>query len=78
MLPEPSAEDRNDHPEGGGDYDDNCIAEPAAPARWYRNCTPKELWEHLRKDAIEIMMEPLEADEGDDDATNENDAKRKA
>jgi len=22
---------------------------------WYRNCTPKELWEHFKKDLVEIM-----------------------
>jgi hypothetical protein len=69
---EASVEDRNDHAEGG---DDGNNAEPVAPARWYRNCTPKELWEHLRKDAIEIMMEPLDADEEDGD---DNESKRKA
>jgi hypothetical protein len=71
-----SVEDRNDHPEEG---DDGNNAEPVAPARWYRNCTPKELWEHLRKDAIEIMMEPLDADEEDDgDDGDDNESKRKA
>jgi hypothetical protein len=58
-------EDRNDR-ERGTSMDDESNPETLAPAKWYRNCSVKELWEHLRMDAIEIMMSSGEDDDASD------------
>jgi hypothetical protein len=63
---EDEAEDRNDRGDGD-DADAASAGEPLAPARWYRHCTAKDLREHLRMDAVEIMMSPGADDDDDDD-----------